>query len=103
MGCGETAAIYSTACNPTRTVKVSCSELPTIELAEEVLNAHESTVQRILDVDGEQVIVDLTSVEGCPDKAAMVIYHSSVEGCRQIKDIIDSNNFFGIPYGMYNG
>lgn len=103
VGCEEAASIYSTSCDPVQSIRVPCSKLPTTEQVQEVLNAQQETVEEVVMVGSEgQIILDATPVEECPNKSVIVIYHSSTDQCRQIKEIINSDDFFGIPYGMYN-
>lgn len=102
VGCRETALIYSTSCEPIKSVRVPCSELPSLAEVNKGLAQHADVVQKIKDVNSGRILVEPRPVKECSGRAVIYIDHASVEECNQIKDIINSKDFFGIPYELYN-
>ena len=102
VGCKEVGSITSTSCWPVKTLRVPCSELPNSEEVSEIITQHSDIVEKIEDINNIHIRVVQTDVKGCSGKSVIIIEHASVEECNEIKKVLNSNDFFGVPYGLLN-
>ncbi len=80
------------------TKEVPCEELPTVEYVEKVVSEHNDTWMQIAKISVGWVSIDRTR---CPGKADIVIYYAGETDRKKIKKLI-GDDFFGVPYRLYN-
>lgn len=108
VGCSKTGLIISQNCEhpiiQRLGQRVPCTEFPSSLEVDEILTQHSDIIEKIEDMDGDDRNVNFAKyeVEECPGKSYVVIEHSSIRECHEIKKIINDDNFFGIPYGVLN-
>lgn len=80
---------------------LSCSELPDQEGVEKTVDEHSETVEKIKNINPEDVEFIIDSWN-CPGKASIVIYYASKGQRSQIDEILPDKTFFGIPISLIN-
>jgi hypothetical protein len=78
-----------------------CDELPTEAEVRSTVQEHQDTIQAIEAVNPGHVGVEIDAYT-CPGKADLLIWYATHQNRLAIKDIIDGDTFFGIPYRMNN-
>jgi hypothetical protein len=78
-----------------------CSQLPSPEEVEEVMNEHQDILQQIEQVNPGLVGIEIDTAI-CPGHADLLIWYASHANRETIKEIIGAETFFGIPYRMQN-
>jgi hypothetical protein len=79
----------------------SCEDLPTVEEARQVLIDHDDVIKKITSIDSVAVNVSDLNTD-CPDKAIIEFTYGGHDQRLQIEKIINSDNFFGLPYDLIN-
>ncbi|KAF0108457.1 MAG: hypothetical protein FD146_1031 [Anaerolineaceae bacterium] len=78
-----------------------CSQLPSPEEVERVVNEHQDILQQIEQVNPGLVGVNIDATT-CPGHADLLIWYASHADRQAIKAIIGAETFFGIPYRLQN-
>ena len=81
-------------------VKQPCEVLPDIETVREIVEEHQDIIEAIENVSPGGVWVEIN--ERCDGKGELLIYYDTIYTKQEIKNIIEGNNFFGVPYRMIN-
>ena len=84
--------------------KFPCTEFPNSLEVDEILSQHSDILEKIEAMDGGDgtIFFEKYELEECPGKSSVTVYHASVTQCHEIKKIINSDTFFGIPYSLAN-
>jgi hypothetical protein len=78
-----------------------CSKLPVVEVVDQTINSHQDTIDHILAVNPGNVGFEIDT-ENCPGKADILIWYSSHQDRVAIQEILEENNFFGVPVRLQN-
>jgi hypothetical protein len=78
-----------------------CDELPTEVEVRAVVQAHQDVIRAIEAVGPGFIGVEVDTFT-CPGKADLLIWYGTHQDRLGIKDIIDADTFFGVPYRMVN-
>ena len=81
--------------------KVACNDLPAVEEVQKVLTEHEDVIKELEKLSDTNSIWFSIDTERCPGKADILINYGTESQRRQIKERI-GENFFGVPYRMFN-
>jgi len=84
-----------------KTHSLKCSALPTTEHVQEVLRSHGGLVNKILQVNPGLVLVDADNSK-CKTRADILITVGSNNDAKEVKILINSDTFYGIPYRILN-
>ena len=98
----STVPIVSNSCRLLNSERVTCNSLPDSAKVSSVLREHNDLVQKILDVNPEHITVNRIPVSACSDKSMILIEYASEEECKQIREVMNADDFFGVPYGLQN-
>lgn len=77
-----------------------CEELPLREEVERVIAEHKDICEQIENINPGYVLISIDA-ERCPGKADIIIYYGTKSDRKAIKNLI-GDDFFGIPYRMFN-
>jgi len=83
------------------TSKVSCSRLPKVEKVREIVAENKDVIDKITSLSATNNIWIEIDDKRCTGKADIIIYHSSREERKKIKEII-GKDFFSVPYRLHN-
>jgi hypothetical protein len=78
----------------------SCDLLPGTDYAESVMAENSGIVSQIESLNPGNIWLELDSAS-CPGKAELLIYYATESDRQEIKNLI-GDDFFGIPYKMFN-
>ena len=98
----STVLIISDSCGLLNSERVTCNSLPDSAKVGSILREHSDLVQKMLDVNPEHITVNRIPVSACSDKSMLLIEYASEEECKRIREVINADDFFGIPYGLQN-
>ncbi len=84
-----------------KTHSLSCDDLPAVDEAQSVVSKHKDVVREIISIDPSLITIDIDNRE-CGSRADIVITVGSDAEKRRVEEIIQSDNFFGVPYRIIN-
>jgi len=77
-----------------------CEELPDIETVRQTIEDHQDLIEEIENTSPGNVFVEIN--ERCDGKGELFIYYDTIYTKNKIKEIIDGDTYFGVPYRMFN-
>lgn len=77
-----------------------CEELPDIETVRQIIEDHQDLIEEIENTSPGNVWVEIN--EKCDGKGELFIYYDTIYTKNKIKELIDGDTFFGVPYRMFN-
>lgn len=80
-------------------VTFNCEQLPTVVETLEIVEAHLVLRDRIEAVGPGEVSFEIDT-DSCPGKAGLVIWYATNSDRDRIRNLINGETFFGIPYHL---
>jgi hypothetical protein len=84
-----------------KTHTLDCNALPTVAHVQEILAAHKDMVDRLLQINPGQVLVDADNSQ-CSTKADVLITVGTSQDAKAVEALIHADTFFGVPYRILN-
>jgi hypothetical protein len=92
------ATVLASGCVFSEGQGLPCAWLPDAEHVRKVVEEHNGTIAQLEEKDRVWIEVD---EHRCPGKADILIYYSTLTDRKRIKELI-GDDFFGVPYRMFN-